>query len=105
MLNKSDYKRFSEKMDKSIAVLEDQLTQIRAGRANPSILNKITVEYYGVPTPINQLGSINVPEARMLVFQPWDVSVLSLVEKAIQKSDIGINPNNDGKVIRIAFLL
>ena len=103
MLNKSDYKRFSEKMDKSIAVLEDQLTQIRAGRANPSILNKITVEYYGVPTPINQLGSINVPEARMLVFQPWDVSVLSLVEKAIQKSDIGINPNNDGKVIRIAF--
>lgn len=103
MLNKSDYKRFSEKMDKSIAVLEDQLTQIRAGRANPSILNKITVEYYGVPTPLNQLGSINVPEARMLVFQPWDVSVLSLVEKAIQKSDIGINPNNDGKVIRIAF--
>ncbi|HOA31282.1 MAG TPA: ribosome recycling factor, partial [Clostridia bacterium] len=67
MLNKSDYKRFSEKMDKSIAVLEDQLTQIRAGRANPSILNKITVEYYGVPTPLNQLGSINVPEARMLV--------------------------------------
>lgn len=103
MLNKSDYKRFSEKMDKSISVLEEQLTQVRAGRANPSLLNKVTVEYYGVPTPLSQVGSISVPEARMLIFQPWDASVLGEVEKAIQKSDIGINPNNDGKVIRLVF--
>ncbi len=103
MLNKDDYKQFSEKMDKSISVLEEQMDTVRAGRANPSILNKITVEYYGTETPINQVGNITVPEARMLVFQPWDVSVLKAVEKAIQKSDIGINPNNDGKTLKLVF--
>ena len=103
MINKEDYKQFSEKMDKSISVLEDQMDTVRAGRANPSILNKITIEYYGTETPINQVGNITVPEARLLVFQPWDASVLKEVEKAIQKSDIGINPNNDGKTLKLIF--
>ena len=76
---------------------------MRAGRANPNILNKVMVEYYGVPTPINQVAGISVPEPRLIVIQPWDMSVLKEIEKAIQKADIGINPNNDGKVIRLAF--
>lgn len=76
MLSKQDYKVFSDKMDKSIKVLEEQLSVVRAGRANPSLLNKITVEYYGVPTPLAQVGSISVPEARVLLIQPWDSSVL-----------------------------
>ena len=79
------------------------MAEIRAGRANPAILNKIKVDYYGVPTPINQLAGISVPEARMIVIQPWDASVLKEIEKEILKSDIGINPNNDGKVIRLNF--
>lgn len=103
MVNKEDYKSFSDKMDKSISVLDEQLDTVRAGRANPSILNKITIEYYGTETPINQVGNITVPEARLLVFQPWDASVLKEVEKAIQKSDIGINPNNDGKTLKLVF--
>lgn len=99
----NSYKDIEEKMKKSISVLKEQLAGLRAGRANPAILDKITVDYYGVPTPINQLGSINVPEARVIVIQPWDTKVLKDIEKAIQKSDIGINPNNDGKVIRLLF--
>ena len=86
---------------KTISVFEENLAEIRAGRANPAILNKITIDYYGTPTPINQVAGISVPEARMIVIQPWDVSVLKEIEKEILKSDIGINPNNDGKVIRL----
>ena len=90
-------------MKKSISVFEENLSEIRAGRANPAILNKITVDYYGTPTPINQLAGISVPEARMIVIQPWDASILKEIEKEILKSDIGINPNNDGKIIRLVF--
>ncbi len=92
-----------ERMKKSVSVYEENLSEIRAGRANPAILNKISVEYYGVPTPINQVAGISVPEARMIVIQPWDASVLKEIEKAILASDIGLNPNNDGKVIRLNF--
>ncbi len=94
---------FEEKMDKTISVFRESLSEIRAGRANPAILNKITVDYYGVPTPINQVAGISVPEARMILIQPWDMSLLKEIEKEILKSDIGINPNNDGKVIRLTF--
>ena len=94
---------YEEKMDKTISVFEENLSEVRAGRANPAILNKITVSYYGVPTPINQVAGISVPEARMILIQPWDTSLLKEIEKEILKSDIGINPNNDGKVIRLNF--
>ena len=94
---------YEEKMDKTISVFEENLSEIRAGRANPAILNKITVSYYGVPTPINQVAGISVPEARMILIQPWDTSLLKEIEKEILKSDIGINPNNNGKVIRLNF--
>ncbi len=94
---------YEEKMDKTISVFKENLSAIRAGRANPAILNKITVDYYGVPTPINQVAGISVPEARMILIQPWDISLLKEIEKEILKSDIGINPNNDGKVIRLTF--
>lgn len=94
---------YEEKMDKTISVFEENLSEIRAGRANPAILNKITVDYYGVPTPINQVAGISVPEARMILIQPWDMNLLKEIEKEILKSDIGINPNNDGKVIRLIF--
>jgi len=99
----SEYKDIESKMVKAISALKEELVGIRAGRANPAILDKITVDYYGVPTPINQLGSISVPEARVIVIQPWDAKILKDIEKAIQKSDIGINPSNDGKVIRLIF--
>ena len=99
----SNYSHIEEKMNKTISVLEENLAEIRAGRANPAILNKIKVDYYGVPTPINQVAGISVPEARMIVIQPWDASILKEIEKEILKSDIGINPNNDGKVIRLNF--
>ena len=98
-----EFNEFEEKMDKTISVFEENLSEIRAGRANPAILNKITVSYYGVPTPINQVAGISVPEARMILIQPWDTSLLKEIEKEILKSDIGINPNNDGKVIRLNF--
>ena len=98
-----DYNKFEEKMMKSISVYEENLSEIRAGRANPAILNKIMIDYYGTPTPINQVAGISVPEARMIVIQPWDGSILKEIEKEILKSDIGINPNNDGKVIRLNF--
>ena len=98
-----DYTNIKEKMEKSINVYSEKLSEVRAGRANPAILNKLTVEYYGVPTPINQVAGISVPEARLIVIQPWDNSLLKEIEKAINTSDIGINPNNDGKVIRLNF--
>ena len=98
-----NYDDIEERMMKSISVFEENLSEIRAGRANPAILNKLTVEYYGVPTPINQVAGISVPEARLIVIQPWDNSLLKEIEKAINTSDIGINPNNDGKVIRLNF--
>ena len=91
------------RMSKSIDVFSQNLSEVRAGRANPAILNRISVEYYGVPTPINQVAGISVPEARTIVIQPWDASVLKAIEKAILASDIGLNPNNDGKVIRLNF--
>ncbi len=94
---------YEEKMNKTISVFQENLSEIRAGRANPAILNKITVDYYGVSTPINQVAGISVPEARMILIQPWDISLLKEIEKEILKSDIGINPNNDGKVIRLVF--
>lgn len=99
----SDYTEIKEKMAKTISVYKENLSEIRAGRANPAILNKIKVDYYGVPTPITQVAGISVPEARLIVIQPWDASILKEIEKEILKSDIGINPNNDGKVIRLAF--
>lgn len=92
-----------EKMGKTLKALDHEFTSIRAGRANPNVLDKIMVDYYGTPTAINALAAISVSEARTLVIQPWDGSVLKAVEKAIQKSDIGINPNNDGRVIRLTF--
>ena len=90
-------------MKKTISVFEENLSEVRAGRANPNILNKITVDYYGVPTPINQMAGISVPEPRMILIQPWDMSMLKEIEKAINLAEIGINPNNDGKVIRLVF--
>ena len=98
-----DLNGIEEKMDKTISVLSENLAEVRAGRANPAILNKIMVDYYGVPTPINQVAGISVPEARLIVIQPWDLSVLKEIEKEILKAEIGINPNNDGKVIRLSF--
>ena len=98
-----DLQELEGRMIKSIDEFAQNLSEVRAGRANPAILNKITVEYYGVPTPINQVAGISVPEARTIVIQPWDVSVLKAIEKAILASDIGLNPNNDGKVIRLNF--
>lgn len=92
-----------ERMGKCINALESELGTIRAGRANPTVLDRITVEYYGVPTPINQMASISVAEARVLVISPFDASQLKAIEKAIQASDLGINPTNDGRVIRIMF--
>ena len=94
-------KTTAEKMDKTIAVIQNDLATLRAGRANPQILDKITVDYYGSPTPLNQVGNISSPEPRMLVIAPWEPSMISPIEKAIQKSDLGINPSNDGKVIRL----
>ena len=98
-----DFNEFESKMDKTISVLKESLSEIRAGRANPAILNKVSVDYYGTPTPINQVAGISIPEARLIVIQPWDASILKEIERAILAADIGINPNNDGKVIRLAF--
>ena len=99
----SDYSKVYDKMKKTIEALQTNYSEIRAGRANPAILNKVKIDYYGVPTPVSQVAGISVPEARLIVIQPWDVSVLKEIEKAILTSDIGINPNNDGKVIRLSF--
>ena len=98
-----EYTNIKEKMEKTINNYSERLSEVRAGRANPAILNKIKIDYYGTPTPINQVAGISVPEARLIVIQPWDTSILKEIEKAILTSEIGINPNNDGKVIRLAF--
>lgn len=95
--------QFEEKMGKTLANLEKEYQGIRAGRANPHLLDKIKVDYYGTPTPLQQVGNISVPEAKMLVIQPWDPTMVKAIERAILNSDIGINPNNDGKVIRLVF--
>ncbi len=91
-----------EKMAKTSQVLKNELQSMRAGRANPQILDRIVVDYYGTPTPLKQIGNISAPEPRVLVIAPWDPKMIPVVEKAIQKSDIGINPSNDGKIIRLA---
>ncbi len=92
-----------EKMEKTLKALNTEYTQLRAGRANAAVLDKIKVDYYGTPTPINQMAAISVAEARILTIQPWDKSTIQTIEKAIQASDIGINPQNDGSVIRLIF--
>ena len=92
-----------EKMNKTVAVLEKEFASMRAGRATPAILDKIQVDYYGVPTPIQQMAAVSVSEGRILIIQPWDVSTINPISKAIQASDIGITPMNDGKVIRLTF--
>jgi len=96
-------KQFEEKMSKSLESLEGEYANIRAGRANPNILNKLKVEYYGVPTPMQQVGNISVPEARTIVITPWETSLLKEIEKAILCSDLGLTPNNDGKSIILNF--
>ena len=99
----ADLKEFERKMEKTLDVLASDFGAVRAGRANAQVLDRITVEYYGVPTPLNQVGTISSPDARTLVIQPWDTTLLRAIEKAIQTSDLGINPQNDGRVIRLAF--
>ena len=91
------------KMEKTLDVLSEELKTLRAGRANPAIIAKVNVDYYGVPTPLNQLAVVNVPEARTLTIQPWDVKTLKSIERAINEAEIGINPQNDGKIIRLVF--
>ena len=96
-------KQHEEKMGKTIDVLSKELAAIRAGRANPGVLNKLTVEYYGTPTPLPQVAAVSSPDPRTLQIQPWDASILRQIEKAIQTSDLGLNPQNDGKCIRLSF--
>ncbi|MCR5256053.1 MAG: ribosome recycling factor [Acetatifactor sp.] len=96
-------KVFNEKMEKALEFLESDLAAIRAGRANPHVLDKLRVDYYGTPTPIQQVGNVTVPEARIIQIAPWDKSMLKAIEKEIMTSDIGINPSNDGSVIRLVF--
>ncbi len=98
-----DFKDFTRKMDRTLEVLQEDFGAVRAGRANAKVLDRITVEYYGVDTPIGQVGTISSPDARTLVIQPWDGSLLKAMQKAIQVSDLGINPQNDGRVIRLVF--
>ncbi len=96
-------KTYEEKMNKTLEVLQSEYGTIRAGRANPHVLDRIKVDYYGTPTPLQQVGNISVPEARMIVIQPWEKNLLKVIEKAILTSDLGINPTNDGTVIRLVF--
>jgi ribosome recycling factor len=96
-------KNAQERMEKAVAALKKDLATLRAGRANAALLDRVTVDYYGTPTPINQLGSINTPDPRTIVIQPWDKSVLGDIEKAILKSDLGLTPSNDGSIIRISL--
>ncbi len=96
-------KEFEDKMNKTVDVVTSDFASVRAGRANAGVLDKITVDYYGTPTPINQVGTISSPDPRSLMIQPWDKSLLKAIEKALQTSDLGINPQNDGQVIRLAF--
>ncbi|MBE6624200.1 MAG: ribosome recycling factor [Ruminococcaceae bacterium] len=100
---KLDTKQFEAKMQKSIEAYKNELDTVRAGRANPNILSRVMVDYYGTPTPVNQIGSVSCPDARTIVIQPWDSTTLKGIEKAILASDIGITPANDGKVIRLSF--
>ena len=100
---KEQLKKAEERMGRRIDHLCKEYSEIRAGRANPAVLDRVKVDYYGAPTPVNQLAAVSVTEARTLTIQPWDTSILRQIAKAIQKSDIGINPNNDGKVIRMQF--
>ena len=102
-MNKSDYAQYTERMDKTIEVMQANFAAVRAGRANAAVLDQIRVDYYGTPTPINQIASIASPDPRTLTIQPWDGSTMKLIEKAIQASDLGINPQNDGRVIRLLF--
>ena len=99
----SDIKEYEDKMKKSVDSLKEDYTTIRAGRANPHILDKIKVDYYGTPTSLQQVANISVPEARMIQIQPWEASLVKEIEKAILTSDLGLNPTNDGKVIRLVF--
>ncbi len=96
-------KLYEDKMTKTLEVLQEEFGAIRAGRANPHVLDKIKVDYYGTPTPLQQVGNVSVPEPRMLMIQPWDKSLIKAIEKAILTSELGINPNNDGSVIRLIF--
>lgn len=100
---KDEYKVYEDKMKKSVEAVENDFATVRAGRANASVLNRISVDYYGTPTPIQQIASISSPDPRTLAISPWDASAVKAIEKAIQESDLGINPQNDGKVIRLAF--
>lgn len=99
----SEYAAYTEKMKKTIEAVSHEFATVRAGRANPAVLDKIHIEYYGTPTPIQQVASVGSPDPRTLTIQPWDASCLKLIEKAILQSDLGINPQNDGKIIRLAF--
>ncbi len=98
-----DFKEFNRKMDKTLEVLASEFGAVRAGRANAQVLDRISVDYYGAETPVGQVASISSPDARTLVIQPWDGSLLKPIEKAIQVSDLGINPQNDGRIIRLVF--
>lgn len=102
-ITKETYTPYENRMIKTINVLREDFNTIRAGRANPKVLDKIAVDYYGAPTPINQLANIQVPEPRMITITPYDASILKAIEKSLLTSDLGINPNNDGKIIRLSF--
>ena len=97
------YEDVKQKMDKAVAAMESDFAAIRAGRANPAVLDKVMVDYYGTATPVAQVGTISIPDPRMLMIQPWDASILHDIEKAILASDLGLTPNNDGKAIRLNF--
>lgn len=97
------YKEAEDKMTKTISIYNEELQSIRAGRANPALLDKITVDYYGQDTPLRQVGGISAPEPRLLVIQPWDMNLIPIIEKEILKSDLGLNPSNDGKLIRLVI--
>ena len=102
-MNKDDYAEYTDRMKKTLDVMQANFAAVRAGRANAAVLDQIRVDYYGTPTPINQIASIASPDPRTLTIQPWDAGTMKLIEKAIQASDLGINPQNDGRVIRLAF--
>lgn len=97
------YSEYTNRMKKTLDALQSQFSSVRAGRANPAVLDQLRVEYYGTPTPLNQVGTISAPDPRTLLIQPWDATILKAIEKAIQASDLGINPQNDGRVIRLTF--
>lgn len=102
-MNKSDYAAYTDRMKKTIDVMQANFAAVRAGRANAAVLDQIRVDYYGTPTPVNQIATISSPDPRTLTIQPWDAATMKLIEKAIQASDLGINPQNDGRVIRLVF--